>query len=229
MMNKCFDVDVLFEVKDKLDPVYEDGVITIRDFYKNPEDIYEWLNNQSYPLWKYSSERTSRNNIDYNDCRLIHKLGNPTRKYYNDMERLLNVCRKYWHKGRYQYDEVLEFNCFQSKTINDTTLQHYPHLDSKLACKDKESVLNMLVYLDKEESGGTAIYAGDWITNNEHVNLLYPVKERFEKIKVIPAEFNTAVIFTGNKLHGAWIDDYKKYQNDKWRFSQVNFFKPVNK
>ena len=29
------------------------------------------------------------------------------------------------------------------------------------------ATLNMLVYMDKEEDGGTAIYGGEWITNRE--------------------------------------------------------------
>jgi|TARA_B110000908_G_C10116969_1_gene385799 hypothetical protein len=80
--------------------------------------------------------------------------------------------------------------------------------------------------LDKEGDGGTAVYAGDWITNNEQMNLMYPVEERFKKVKVIPNQFNTCVIFAGNKLHGAWIDDYDNYKDDKWRFTQVTFYKP---
>jgi len=33
------------------------------------------------------------------------------------------------------------------------------------------------------------------------------------------------VIFPGNRMHGAYIDDYNKYL-ENWRFTQVTFFHP---
>jgi len=60
----------------------------------------------------------------------------------------------------------------------------------------------------------------------EHMGVLYEVEKDFEVDYIIPAEFNTCVIFTGNKLHGAWIDDYDKYSGDDWRYSYVRFFHP---
>ena len=70
------------------------------------------------------------------------------------------------------------------------------------------------------------MYGGEWITNDEAHSLLYPVEERFTIEHIIPAKFNRAVIFPGNRLHGAYIEDYTKYSGDKWRFSQVQFFHP---
>ena len=64
-------------------------------------------------------------------------------------------------------------------------MQHYPHIDSALNTPDHLSTLNMLVYLDKQEDGGTAIYDGEWITNDENMALLYPVEERFNLRQVI--------------------------------------------
>ena len=99
-------------------------------------------------------------------------------------------------------------------------MQHYPHIDSSLDTPDECSTLNMLVYLDIEESGGTAVYDGEWITKDENMSLLYPVEDR-----LIPHKFNRCVIFPGNRMHGAYIDDYNKYK-DNWRFTQVTFFHP---
>ena len=31
--------------------------------------------------------------------------------------------------------------------------------------------------MDKVEDGGTAVYGGEWVTNDENINLLYPVEE----------------------------------------------------
>jgi hypothetical protein len=205
----------------------EHNYVVIDNFYDDPESIYEWITNRQYPLWKYNPERKSNNGIRYNDCRITDKVAHPTRLYDADMQRVLNICRLYWHKGEYRWDMHQEFNVFQTIEEFDTKIQHYPHIDSELQCPDHESTLNFLVYLDKEESGGTAIYGGEWITNDEAHNLLYPVEERFTIEHIIPAKFNRAVIFPGNRLHGAYIEDYNKYCEDKWRYSQVQFFHPT--
>ena len=224
-MSKCYDNDILFRPSEKWEPQWDGEVLTIDNFYENADMIYQWLTNQDYPLWKYNPESSTRNNVDYRDARLIHKIGHPSRQYHGNMERLLDICRKYWHKGNYNWDMVYEFNCFQTITIDDPKVQHYPHIDSNLESMDSESVLNMLVYLDIEDSGGTAIYHGEWITNDENMNLMYPVEERFKLDRVIEHKFNRCVIFAGNRMHGAYINDYDKYK-DNWRFTQVNFFHP---
>ncbi len=223
---KIYSNDTLFRFSEKLDPRMEDDVLYIDNLYENPNAIYRWLEHQHFPLWKYSEERDSFNGKDYNDCRLIHKIGFPTRQYFMQQDMLMNICRQYWHKGDYHWDQVYEFNCFQANESFDNTIQHYPHIDSQLGVPDEESVLNMIVYMDKEDNGGTAVYEGEWITNDEQYNLLYPVQEKFNLVKIIPAKFNRCVIFTGNKLHGGYIDDYSKYMDEKWRYTQVTFFHP---
>jgi len=225
-MSKVFSYDERFKQSADWDITYDGFALTIDNFYENPEEIYEYLSTTDYPLWKYNPERESKNGIEYNDCRVIDKIGHPTRLYINDMERILDQCRKHWWKFDYQFDMQFEVNCFQTITQFDNTLQHYPHIDSEFATPDHLSTLNMLVYLDKEEDGGTAIYEGTWITNNEERSLLYPVEQDFVLDKVIPAKFNRCVIFPGNRLHGAYINDYNKYSGDKWRYSQVIFFHP---
>ena len=99
-------------------------------------------------------------------------------------------------------------------------------MDSELQAPDNFSTLNFLVYLDKEEDGGTAIYDGEWITNDEDMNVLYPVGDRFKIRQIVEHKYNRAVIFPGNSMHGAYINDYSKYVGDKWRFTQVRFFHP---
>lgn len=225
-MEKYFDLDELFVHSPKLEPQFDGFVMTIDNFYENAEDIYTWLKEQRYPLWKYNAERDSRNGKDYKDCRLVHKIGHPTRKYVGRMEQILDMCRRHWWLGQYSYDQVYEFNCFQAMDGLSTTLQHYPHVDSSLFTPDHHSTLNMIIYLDKEESGGTAVYEGDWISNDEQVNLLYPCSERFTLNRIIEHKFNRCVIFPGNRLHGAYVEDYTKYTGDNWRYTQVNFLHP---
>tara|TARA_A100001015_G_scaffold38437_1_gene42271 strand:- start:7672 stop:8367 length:696 start_codon:yes stop_codon:yes gene_type:complete len=229
-MNKAFITDDLFEISKKIDPQWDGHTITIDNFYENAEDIYEWLENQQYPLWKYNPDReTQKNGVEYNDCRLVSRIPHITRRFTQKMDMIYDICRQYFWKGDYDlHDNVYEFNCFQTLKHFDSTLQHFPHIDSKLDTPNELSTLNMIVYLDKEESGGTACYHGEWIKNDESRNLLYPVKDIFELERIIPAKFNRCVIFAGNRIHGAWIDDYNKYSEEsgKWRYNHVNFLIP---
>lgn len=226
-MYKTHDVVELLKFRDVRDYVFEDNCIVIDDFYENIEDIHDYLTSRnSYPLWKYDAESDTRNSIDYNDCRVIDKIAFPNRVITSRYENLLNVCRKFYHRGEYHFDWVFEVNCFQTKTVFDSNLQHYPHIDSDFGAPDDFCTLNMIVYLDKQEDGGTAVYDGAWIRNNESINLLYPVEEEFELNKVIEHKYNRCVIFPGNRLHGAYINNYESYSGDKWRYAQVNFFVP---
>ena len=227
-MNKIYSNDTLFRFSPKIEPRFEDGVIYIDNIYEDPDAIHDWLTNQQYPMWKYSEERkTSRNGKDYNDCRLIHKIGFPTRLYHNQMQMLTDLCRNQgWWPHDYQWDETYEFNCFQSLKDHGKEIQHYPHIDSELQCSDKESVINVITYMDKIENGGTAVYEGTWITNDEQENLLYPVGELFDIKQIIPAKYNRLVMFPGNQLHGGYIEDYSKYMGEDWRYTQVTFFHP---
>jgi len=227
MAGKTFVLDELFKLSPTLNPKFDGEVLTIDNFYEDPDTLYEWVRNRDYPMWKYTTERNTRNGIDYNDCRITDKIAHPTRIYENEMERVVNLCREYFHKGDYDWQRIYEFNCFQTLSVFDDKIQHYPHTDSELDTPDNESTLNMIIYMDKEEDGGTAIYEGTWLSNDEHLNVLYPVLDRFELRRVVPAKFNRCVIFPGNRIHGAWIDDYSKYTGDSWRYTQVNFLHPV--
>ena len=101
-MTRAYSNDTLFKFNKKLEPRLEDGVIYIDNLYENADDIYDWLENQQLPLWKYSEERDlSRNAKDYYDCRLIHKIGFPTRLYKNQYNMLIELCRKHCWNGDY--------------------------------------------------------------------------------------------------------------------------------
>jgi len=225
-MSKVFAWDNLLKQSENWEVSYDGFALTIDNFYDQPDAIYQYLMNKDFPLWKYSTERNSKNGIEYNDCRIVDTIGHPTRIYYNDMNRILNLCRKHWWKFGYNWSQNFEVNCFQTINQFDTTLQHYPHIDSAFEVPDHLSTLNMLVYLDIEEDGGTAVYEGTWITNNEQESLLYPVEQDFKLERVLEHKFNRCVIFPGNRLHGAYINDYNKYKDNKWRFTQVTFFHP---
>ena len=198
----------------------------IDNYYENAEDLYQHIVNKDYPLWKYNEERDTPNGIDYLDCRIVEKIGHPTRQYENSMNRVLELCRQKFHKGGYDYRNDIEVNCFKTINVTDNKLQHYPHIDGNFKDADENAVINMLVYLDKVEDGGTAVYENSWVPNKEHESLLQPVEEIMDLRYIIQAKFNRCVLFTGNKMHGAYINDYSKYTDD-WRYSQVIFFNPI--
>lgn len=227
---KSFVIDELFKVSSHWKPELDDYVLYIDDFYENPDDIYDYMMNRNVPLWKYNPEdKLCRNGVDYIDARSIDRIGYPTRQYWADQNRLISIFRKHFHRGNYDYETLFEVNCFQTVKQFNTKYQHFPHVDDALDQPNDFSVLNFLVYLDKQEDGGTAIYEGDWLDNNEAQDLLYPVTDRFKIERIIPAKFNRAVIFPGNRLHGAYINDYHKYCDDNWRMTQVLFYHPEGK
>ena len=225
-MDKTFALDDMFKFSSKLESSYDGFALTIDNLYEDPDRLYDWINSQSFPFWKYNPERNSSNSKVYNDCRLVFNIAHPTRTYFSEMERILNICRKHYWKTNYNWDMMYEFNCFQTITEFDPKVQHYPHTDDRFDTPDTSAVLNCIIYLDKEEDGGTAVYDGEWISNDERFNLLYPVEELFTLERVIPHKFNRCVIFPGNRLHGGYIEDYNSYKDDKWRFTQVQFFHP---
>ena len=84
----------------------------IDNYYENAEDLYQHIVNKDYPLWKYNEERDTPNGIDYLDCRIVEKIGHPTRQYENSMNRVLELCRQKFHKGGYDYRNDIEVNCY---------------------------------------------------------------------------------------------------------------------
>ena len=198
---------------------------SIDNFYEDPEAVHTHIFRREIPLWKYNEERHSPNGIDYIDARIVDKVGHPTRLWRNAHDRVLDICRERWWKGEYDYRDDIEVNCFKTINVFDPKLQHYPHIDGNFDDPDEEAVINMLVYLDKQENGGTAVYEAGWVPNMEQEGLLQPVEEIMDLAYVIPAKFNRAVLFAGNKMHGAYIDDYTAY-TDYYRYSQVVFYRP---
>lgn len=218
-----FMFDDIFEVSDKLTAKYENGIITVDNFYKNFEKLYSVLQNMAVPNWKLSS--TSRNFKDYYDCRPVILNGNAGASTSNvpkndATKRVFEIATKLMEerlsrKGTIR-DFNAEFNYFKHINLpKNNNMQFYPHYDSPIAA---------IIYLDKVCSGGTALYhdlkAGE-MKNLEHHNLMYDVSKL--KKQIIPAKPNRLVIFPGGTMHGGYIEDHSKYLND-WRINQVMFF-----
>jgi len=213
-MIKPFRFDDLFKINPDSNVVVENSVIIIDDFFLYYDKVLDYVSNNNVEIWKHSL--TSRNFIDYYDCR--HRIENfwfQETKFDSKISSLIN------HYYNYNVSPVggccVDFNYFKHKIRGvDSKFQFYPHIDYDF---------NLLVYLDEQANGGTAIYDVDnYIKNQEHENVLYDVSD-LEK-KVIQAKPNRCVIFSGQQYHGGHIDDHDVYY-DNWRINLVKFYECI--
>lgn len=212
-MDGPFSVEDLFEVNEDLEVVEFDNYVQIDNFYKNADQINEMLLGMPKEMWKCSPG--SRNFIDYYDTRPYFNNSYPDeKKTYNRHSVLYDVIRKKYGWDNIKFNKSLTFNVFQHIITGlDKRFQHHPHTD-------KDGV-NTLVYLDKHESGGTALYRKpDWHQDREDVNLIIDIS-KYDMVEVIPHQFNRMVVFHGNLLHGAYIEDNQVYENE-WRITHAS-------
>lgn len=204
----------IFEWNPNYTLTYENGVIICDNWYRYPERIEECLSNFSISRGKYS--KTSKNWVDYYDCRFSIRVNFPS-KCLEPLEEIGNIIREYFVDASSDLTtDIYEFNAYKNiKRDIPSTLQHYPHID--------DDVYNCIVYLDRVESGGTAIYEMNRIPLQEEHNILYNVENIAKRI--IPAKFNRLVIFDGNIMHGGYIADHNAYI-DTWRLNQAMCMKP---
>ena len=209
--------DELFEFNDGLTPEFHDGVVYIDNVYKNYEDIHNMLNNSHVPRWKNSP--SSKNFKDYYDCRVV--LSDRYGNYHNRIESLGQLIRYFYNvESDIAFtNSPYEFNFFSNINIGvSNNLQHHPHSDG---------IFNVVVYLDKISSGGTAIYPEiKELYNNEQENLLFDISNYSKNI--IKAKPNRMVIFKGKKYHGGYIENHDSYVGNNWRINQVMFFDELN-
>jgi len=192
-----------------------DDVLIIDDWYQNYEQIHEVLQNSAVPRWKWHKD--GRNFKDYYDCRLELVFNYVDAEEFDSIKILTNIINENFDlKQKVKLaKECFEFNYYKNIKNNvSSDLQHHPHTD--------EITFNVVIYLDKICSGGTAIY-DDMINlrNNEHMNLLYDVSGLNKRL--IQAKPNRIAVFNGKLPHGGYIEDHNKYVND-WRVNQVLFF-----
>lgn len=211
-MGVAYNLNKYFEINKNLEAILENDVVVIDNFYKNPDRIYEWLTKQDYPLFGITDEET-RNGKDYTDSKLIfgHMGTDPWSIERNNF--LLSVVKTVYKAKEAYWTNSYDFNVFRALKNFTKETQHIPHVDG--------DSLNVLVYLDKKQNGGTAFYKGEQPKKEKVKNLIVDVSN-YEIYKLIPAKFNRCVIFKGDIIHGAYINDYSKYLHD-YRFTQIMF------
>lgn len=209
-----YHLDDLLEVNENLEVVVENNVVIIDDFYKNFDTYYEMCTNAYVPSWKKENSN-SLNFNEYYDCRPIIQNLTPTRNYFNKLTVLGEIIEKVWDEEYLLHlggDHNITFNYYKNIRKNvSNNMQFHPHIDD---------AYNVIVYIDKVCSGGTAIYDMPHVENKEHENVLYDITGIDKTI--IDAKPNRCVIFHGDQMHGGYIEDHTQYE-DNWRINEVTF------
>lgn len=215
-MSWPYKVEELFELNDDHNVVRKDNYVMIDDWFKHPEDIHDLLLAMPKEIWKQAPG--TRNWIDYYDTRPNINNSFPNLEKTKARHDLLASVIRNTYPGNFNrglnFSRSFTFNVFKHiKTGRSKDFQHHPHKDHK--------GINCLVYLDKFESGGTALYRdADWHVDREDTNLIIDVS-KYSMVEVIPAKFNRMVIFAGDLLHGAYIEDNSVYEKD-WRITYAS-------
>ena len=217
-MTTPFIVEELFKLNPNSKITYHTDWVCIDDFYEDINKIQKAFEHMYVESWKMS--QWSRNFKDYYDCRPMFANWEPLQEMIDarlkPLNKLIGQLVSWQDVG---IEKSLAFNVFKHKKENlPLTMQHHPHYDTDM--------LNVLTYIDKHADGGTAIYEDIDVENKEGANLIIDVSAY--KIKeIIPAKPNRCVIFSGNKLHGAYINDNNIYYNN-WRITQATIVRPGN-
>lgn len=204
-------VEDLFEHGDWDMTVHDEHVI-IDNYYKNYDDIVELFEHMPVESWKMS--KWTRNWKDYYDCRPAFNNWEPDlQKRDKRLKALNDLIYKFTGAPKIEVEKTLSFNVFKHKKKDvPNHMQHHPHYDV--------GMVNVLTYIDPHCSGGTAIYTNTELENKEGATLLMDIRP-FNIDFIIPAKPNRTVLFDGNALHGAYIEDNNVYY-DNWRITQAS-------
>jgi len=229
-----FKTKEVFEVSDNIEvKIHETSdnlrYITVDNFYKNYDKLYDILTNHPVPNYKGTHLQNSRNFVDYYDCRphipFEYDSDDPNIdiSISEAIEYIINIANDIW-KDRIPKGKVLDsennqilFNYFKHiKLPKHKNMQMTPHVDTPIGG---------VIFLDKVSSGGTAIYKRRKEKKKHESKKgdedLFRDITGYDKI-IIPAKPNRLVLFPAVVMHGGYISDHSKYLNE-WRINQVIF------
>ena len=196
----------MFEINNKKVEEFKHFKV-IRDFYKNPDEVVEFIHRyepqpHKSPLGYFSQ------GYDFDDMR--HHILTYQIKPVWDFLSTVTKQRPWQGDPDQKYSIETNYTYFRQVYQNK---HFYPHRDFGQTA---------MVYLDKEISNGTNIYKNiSWDeSKNEHRDH-YCNDNEVDVIAHTPSEYNKLVIWNGLELHGLCQDE--KYI-DKWRLNQVFFF-----
>ena len=184
-------------------------IFIIDNFYKNPDEVYDFIFNREVPLWKIE-QKPSFNTIHFIDKRLI--------EYDERLLPVIGFLSYLCNQDAESHDIVTNMQRFFKHDFNDYKNCHWwPHQDSGY---------NGIVYFNKDDNtSGTNLYSvkKQYNMTLEHVEPWRP-KENFKILKTLEPEYNRLVFFDGLKfLHGANFPD-NRYFDEEYRTNQVFFF-----
>lgn len=203
----------MFEINNKNYTTYEvNGTVVyeIKDFYKHPDKVVEFISNLQ-PYYHKGGERHSFNGIAFKDMRHVCQA-----KGMDSVSKFLSeVC----NQKPLNKPHTLSTNVFKlkDKKFNNYADNYWwPHIDNGYTA---------LIYLNTFSYPGTNLYSAlktpDY-NQGEHFKPWQP-KSDWKVEKTIQAEFNKLVLFDGlNNPHAMVIDSDLFY--NKTRLNQVIFF-----
>lgn len=210
----------MFELNQNLninvDYVYDSPILTIDDFYQDPDSIVNFLLSHKSELWKIEEEyQPSHNGIYFEDRK--HQIeSEEIREAYFFLQKL---CGQKIHA----LDDIdTNMTRFKKHVFNDYQ-NHYwsPHLD--MGC-------TAIVYLNQGDTeSGTNLYESLDPENEpveEYSEHYYPwrPKEKYKLLKSIKPKYNRMIMFDAERfLHGANICN-EDYFGEIYRINQVYFF-----
>ena len=202
-----FELNLDLDIKEEI--FLGSKIFTIDNFYKNPDEVYDFLFNREVPLWKIE-EKPSFNTIHFIDKRLI--------EYDERLLPVIGFLSYLCNQDAESHDIVTNMQRFFKHDFNDYKNCHWwPHQDSGY---------NGIVYFNKDDNtSGTNLYSvkKQYNMTLEHVEP-WRSKKDFEILKTLEPKYNRLVFFDGLKfLHGANFPD-DRYFGEEYRTNQVFFF-----
>lgn len=220
---------IQFDDGDKVSNLY-----WMDNFYKNPDDVFEWMNSIEPPLWKYGDEW----NGYYEEHESLNTLYFEDRRHLSNHDEISKLYEslEYFTPGQKALDgdEFISNYTRFSKVVENPYKTHYwwPHHDSGY---------NGICYFSKNEEIGTHIYK-PLITDRPDIlaldenggercehGLPWTPKNLWEIVISFRAKYNRFVMFEGQYYYHSMNLTGKNYfaehySNADYRINQVFFF-----
>ena len=210
-----FEVNENLEVKQ--DYLLGSKIFTIDNFYKDPEEVSEYIFNREVPLWK-TKESPSFNGLFFNERRLIEE-DSRLESIYKFLGGLCGMSYEF-------VDIVTNMTRFCKDDFNDyENCFWWPHTDRGW---------NGIVYFNKdEENSGTNLYdpkvlqEEEWqisLSAPEHYSAWRP-KEKYSILKTFKSKYNSLCLFDGSKFpHNMNITNDRFFRDiSLFSYPQVNW------
>ena len=202
-----FELNSDLEIKEEI--LMGSKIFIIDNFYKNPDEVYDFLFNREVPLWKIE-EKPSFNTIHFIDKRL--------EEYDERLLPVIGFLSYLCNQDADSHEITTNMQRFFKHDFNDNkNCYWWPHQDSGY---------NGIIYFNKDDNtSGTNLYSAkkQYHIPDEHFKP-WQSKEDFEILKTLEPEYNRLVFFDGLKfLHGANFPD-DRYFGEEYRTNQVFFF-----